>query len=59
MDYAALVMVLCLAGAVNRRATIQPKAQDDSWIVVPNLWGGITAPPGFMKSPSFRLLADH
>jgi hypothetical protein len=51
MDYAAVVMVLCLAGAVNRRATIQPKAQDDSWIVVPNLWGGIIAPPGFMKSP--------
>src|SRR5215469_6401155 len=51
MDYAAVVMVLCLAGAVNRRATIQPKAHDSSWIVVPNLWGGIVAPPGFLKSP--------
>jgi len=43
-------MVLCLAGAVNRRATIQPKANDTGWVVVPNLWGGIIAPPGFMKS---------
>jgi putative DNA primase/helicase len=51
LDYPAVVMALCLAGAVNRRATIQPKAQDDSWVVVPNLWGGIIAPPGFMKSP--------
>ena len=51
LDYPAVVMILALAGAVNRRATIQPKANDPSWIVVPNLWGGLIAPPGFMKSP--------
>ncbi len=51
MDYPAAVMMLCLAGSVNRRAVIQPKANDTGWIVVPNLWGGIIAPPGFMKSP--------
>jgi len=49
--YPAVVTVLCLAGAVNRRATIQPKANDTGWVVVPNFWGGIIAPPGFMKSP--------
>jgi putative DNA primase/helicase len=51
MDFAAVVIVLCLAGIVNRRAVIQPKANDNGWVVVPNLWGGIIAPPGFMKSP--------
>jgi len=51
IDYPAVVVVLALAGVVNRRATIQPKANDPSWIVVPNLWGGLIAPPGFMKSP--------
>ncbi len=51
IDYPAVVMVLALAGVVNRRASIQPKANDPSWIVVPNLWGGLIAPPGFMKSP--------
>jgi len=51
MDYPAAVLVLCLAGVVNRRATIQPKAHDTAWVVVPNLWGGIIAPPGFLKSP--------
>ena len=51
IDYPAVAIVLCLAGAVNRRATIQPKAHDSGWVVVPNLWGGIVAPPGFMKSP--------
>ncbi len=51
MDYPAVVMVLCLAGAVNRRAVIQPKALDTGWLIVPNLWGGIIAPPGYLKSP--------
>jgi putative DNA primase/helicase len=51
MDFPAAALVLCLAGAVNRRATIQPKVKDTSWIVVPNLWGGIVAAPGFLKSP--------
>jgi Protein of unknown function (DUF3987) len=51
MDYPAVVIVLCLAGVVNRRAIIQPKAHDTEWLVVPNLWGGLIAPPGFMKSP--------
>jgi len=50
-DYPAVAVILGLAGVVNRRAVIQPKANDTSWIVVPNLWGGIIAPPGFMKSP--------
>ena len=51
MDYPGVVMILCLAGVVNRRAIIQPKANDTGWVIVPNLWGGIIAPPGFMKSP--------
>jgi hypothetical protein len=57
MDYPAVVMVLSLAGAVNRRAVIQPKVNDPSWIVVPNLWGGLIAPPGFMKSPVIQAAA--
>jgi len=51
LDYPAVVGVLCLGGAANRRVQIQPKAADTSWMVVPNVWGGIVAPPGLMKSP--------
>lgn len=51
MDLPAVVVMLCLAGAVNRRAIIQAKAKDTGWVVVPNLWGGLIAKPGFMKSP--------
>ena len=51
LDYPGIVAVLALAGAVNWRAVIQPKENDSGWVVVPNLWGGIVAPPRFMKSP--------
>ena len=50
VDLPAVCAVACLAGAVNRRAAIQPKRADTGWIVTPNLWGGMIAPPGRMKS---------
>lgn len=56
LDYAAAANVVALAGCVNRRARIQPKAVDVSWEVVPNLWGAIVGPPGIMKSPVQRAL---
>ncbi len=56
IDYPAAVIVLSLAGAVNRRARIQPKANDTSWLVVPNLWGAIIAAPGFLKSPTIQAI---
>ncbi len=51
VDFPAICVIATLAGVTNRRARIQPKINDDSWKVVPNLWGGIVAPPGMMKSP--------
>ncbi|WP_213804780.1 YfjI family protein [Granulicella sp. dw_53] len=51
MDFPAVVAIETLAGLTNRRAIIQPKRDDNTWTVVPNLWGGIIAPPGMMKSP--------
>lgn len=50
-DYPAVVAVVNLAGVTNRRATIQPKAVDTTWRVVPNIWAGIVGPPGVLKSP--------
>jgi putative DNA primase/helicase len=50
-DFPAVVAVATLAGLCGRRALMQPKERDSSWLVVPNLWGGIVAGPGMMKSP--------
>lgn len=53
-DYAAAATIVALAGCVNRRAVVIPKREDTSWVVIPNLWGGVVAPPGMMKSPILR-----
>lgn len=51
LDFPSVAAIATLAGMTNRRAIIQPKRNDTSWLVTPNLWGGIVAPPGMMKSP--------
>ena len=54
IDFPAAAAMLCLAGAVNRRALVQPKDADPSWVVVPNLWGAVIGAPGYMKSPALQ-----
>jgi putative DNA primase/helicase len=54
VDYPAVCSIVCLAGAVSRRARIQPKEKDSTWTVIPNTWGGIVAPSGFLKSPVLK-----
>lgn len=51
LDFPAVAAIATLAGVTNRRGMIQPKQNDHTWTVVPNLWGGIVAPPGMLKSP--------
>ena len=53
-DFPAATMVVSLAGAIGRRAVIMPMQHDTTWVVVPNLWGGIIGRPGLMKSPCIR-----
>jgi putative DNA primase/helicase len=55
-DFAAAASIVGLAGAVGRRAVIQPKARDTAWVVTPNLWGGVIARPGFMKTPTIQAI---
>ncbi len=51
LDFPAVAAIATLAGITNRRALMQPKRNETDWLVTPNLWGGIVAPPGMMKSP--------
>jgi putative DNA primase/helicase len=57
IDFVAVALVVCLGGAVSRRARVQPKAQDSGWIVTPNLWGAIVALPGQLKTPTLAAAA--
>jgi len=54
-DLPAIIAVTALAGVVNHRAVMQPKQQDTTWTVTPNLWAALIAPPGFLKSPAIEV----
>ena len=46
------VTALVLTGSIiGAGCGIKPKRKDD-WLVIPNLWGGIVAEPGSLKSPA-------
>ena len=49
-DYPAAALIVMLAGALGRRASIRPQ-RHDNWKVIPNLWGAIIGRSGVMKSP--------
>jgi hypothetical protein len=51
VDAIGVSAMVALAGVVNRRARIQPKALDSTWTVVPNLYGAAVMEPGQMKTP--------
>ncbi|MBL8239549.1 MAG: DUF3987 domain-containing protein [Bryobacterales bacterium] len=57
IDFVAVALVVCLGGAVSRRARVQPKAEDSGWLVTPNLWGAIVAQPGQLKTPTLAAAA--
>ena len=52
-DYFAAAALVEAGQLLGRKIAIRPK-QHDNWYEHANLWGGIVAPPGFMKSPAIR-----
>lgn len=50
-DFIAAPVVAALGSIIGARCAIKPKAHD-SWLIVPNLWGGIVGDPSAKKSPA-------
>ena len=50
-DFIAAAALVALGTIIGARCAIKPKARD-SWLIVPNLWGGIVALPSAKKSPA-------
>lgn len=51
-DYIAVAALSALGSIVGARCAIKPKRLD-SWLIVPNLWGGIVGDPSAKKSPAW------
>ena len=54
-DFLAAGATVALAAVVGRRVAVRPEQFDD-WTAVPNLWGGVVAPPSFLKSPALKAM---
>ncbi|KAB0680142.1 YfjI family protein [Aureimonas leprariae] len=53
-DFVAVSALCGLAAVIGNKIRIQPKQNDDGWIIVPNLWGAIVGRPSAMKSPAMQ-----
>lgn len=51
-EFVAAAALVALGSIVGARCAIKPKRRD-SWLVVPNLWGGIVGDPSAKKSPAW------
>jgi hypothetical protein len=51
-DFIAAAALVALGSIVGARCAIKPKGRD-SWLVVPNVWGGIVGDPSAKKSPAW------
>jgi len=54
VEMLAAPAITALAAVIGRKVTIQPKARDSGWVVIPNLWCGVVARPGRLKTPVLR-----
>jgi len=50
-DFVAAGVMVALGAIIGARCAIKPKSRD-SWMIVPNLWGGIVGLPSAKKSPA-------
>jgi hypothetical protein len=50
-DFVAATAIVALSILIGARCAIKPKP-NDTWLVVPNLWGGIVGDPSARKTPA-------
>jgi putative DNA primase/helicase len=50
-EFIAVPALVGISSVIGRKFRIYPK-KNDSWLVVPNLWGAIVSRPGTFKSPA-------
>ncbi|HXW53299.1 MAG TPA: bifunctional DNA primase/polymerase, partial [Myxococcota bacterium] len=51
LEFVCGPLVIAAGSVIGRKAAIRPLIHDP-WLVYPNLWGFLVAPPGSMKSPA-------
>ena len=50
-DFVASAVIALCGSLIGTKCGIKPK-QNDDWLVIPNLWGGVVGRPSMLKTPS-------
>lgn len=50
-DFIAVAAIVTTASLIGSGCGVKPKQQDD-WLVIPNVWGGLIGRPGMLKTPA-------
>jgi hypothetical protein len=50
-EFVAVATLVLIGSIIGTRCALKPK-QNDSWVVVPNLWGALVGEPSSMKTPA-------
>ncbi len=53
LEYVVVGALIVTSAIIGAGCGVRPK-QNDSWTVIPNLWGGIVGPPSSLKSPALK-----
>jgi Protein of unknown function (DUF3987)/DnaB-like helicase N terminal domain len=53
LEFVAVAAIVDAAAVVGRKVGIRPK-REDTWTVVPNLWGAVIGPPSVLKTPAMQ-----
>jgi len=52
-EFVAMAAITLAGSIIGTRCGICPK-QNDDWLVIPNLWGGVVGRPSMLKTPSLN-----
>ena len=58
-DYIATGLIVSLATLIAGKVKIQPRKNDSSFLITPNLWGMIIGRPSTMKTPALNLSLEY
>ena len=53
-EFIASAVIVSLGAIIGAQCAIKPKS-NDSWLIIPNLWGGIVGLPSSKKSPAISV----
>jgi hypothetical protein len=56
IEYITVSMLINLSTLIGNQIKVQPKKDDPTWLVTPNLWGLLIGTPSILKSPALKAI---